>query len=63
MARIHNFSAGPGVLPLEVLEQIKVDIFDLNQSGIGLMECSHRSALYDAVIESARKPIASITEP
>ena len=54
MARIHNFSAGPGVLPLEVLEQIKVDIFDLNQSGIGLMECSHRSALYEAVIESAR---------
>ena len=54
MARIHNFSAGPAVLPLEVLEQTREDLIELNGSGIGLLECSHRSALYDEVINSAR---------
>jgi phosphoserine aminotransferase len=54
MARIHNFSAGPGVLPLDVLRQTQEDLIELNGSGIGLLECSHRSALYGAVIDSAR---------
>ena len=52
--RIHNFSAGPAVLPLEVLEQTRHDLMSLNGSGIGLLECSHRSALYGEVIDSAR---------
>ena len=54
MARIHNFSAGPGVLPLDVLNQTRIDLLELNESGLGLLECSHRSALYEAVIDSAR---------
>jgi phosphoserine aminotransferase len=55
MTRIHNFSAGPAVLPLAVIEQAREDLLDLNGSGLGLLECSHRSALYDAVIGSARE--------
>ncbi|MEZ4321229.1 MAG: 3-phosphoserine/phosphohydroxythreonine transaminase [Myxococcota bacterium] len=52
--RIHNFSAGPGVLPETVLREAQEALWNLNGSGIGILECSHRSALFEAVIESAR---------
>ncbi len=57
MARIHNFSAGPAVLPEEVLKQAQADIWDLNGSGIGILECSHRGGAYDAVHASAKARI------
>jgi phosphoserine aminotransferase len=43
MSRVHNFSAGPAALPLEVLETIKSDIPDWNGTGMSVMEISHRS--------------------
>lgn len=42
MSRVYNFSAGPAALPLEVLEQIKNDIFDWQGTGMSVMEVSHR---------------------
>ena len=54
MNRIHNFSAGPAVLPESVLEASREALLNLNQSGLGLLECSHRSVLYSGVIDSAR---------
>lgn len=54
MARAHNFSAGPAVLPLPVIEQIQAALPELGNSGLGLMEISHRSAAFDEVIASAR---------
>jgi len=54
MSRIHNFSAGPGVLPESVLRQAQTDLWDHNGSGVGIMECSHRSKQFDEVIESAK---------
>ena len=42
MSRVHNFSAGPAALPLEVLEQIRADIPDWQSSGMSVMEVSHR---------------------
>lgn len=42
MSRVHNFSAGPAALPLEVLERIKADIPDWEGSGMSVMEVSHR---------------------
>lgn len=53
MSRIHNFSAGPGALPETVLEEAREALLDLNGTGIGILECSHRSAAFDAVIDSA----------
>jgi phosphoserine aminotransferase len=54
MARIHNFSAGPGVLPEKVLKQAQVDLLDVNGSGIGICEHSHRGKVFDAIHQSAK---------
>ncbi len=44
MSRVHNFSAGPAALPLEVLDIIRADIPDWEQTGMSVMEVSHRGA-------------------
>lgn len=51
MSRVHNFSAGPAALPLEVLEIIKSDIPDWNGTGMSVMEISHRSKEFIALAE------------
>ncbi len=51
--RIHNFNAGPAALPLEVLERIKEEFLDFRGSGMSVTEISHRSPLFDEVIEEA----------
>ena len=51
--RALNFSAGPGVLPEEVLRQVQNDIWDIDGTGIGIMEHSHRAATYDRIIAEA----------
>jgi phosphoserine aminotransferase len=53
MARVHNFSAGPAVLPLEVLQEAQVDLVDYKGSGMSIMEMSHRGKEYDAVHNEA----------
>ncbi len=52
-ARIHNFNAGPAVLPLPVLEEIQASFLNFNGSGMSITEVSHRSKWFDAVIEDA----------
>ena len=49
-----NFSAGPAILPPPVLEQARADILDLDGTGIGVMEHSHRGAAFTKVIEEAK---------
>jgi phosphoserine aminotransferase len=51
--RIFNFSAGPAVLPEEVLQQAQQDLWDLNNSGVGVCEHSHRGKVFDAVAKEA----------
>lgn len=51
--RIHNFSAGPAALPLEVLETAKKEMLDFKNSGMSIMEMSHRSKEYMHVHEGA----------
>jgi phosphoserine aminotransferase len=51
--RIHNFSAGPAVLPVEVLEEARENLLSLGQTGIGILEHSHRGKTYLAVHEEA----------
>ena len=53
MSRVHNFSAGPAVLPLSVVEQLQAALPDFQGTGLGLMELSHRSETFDAVHRSA----------
>ena len=47
--RVYNFSAGPSMLPLEVLEQAQKDFLDYNGSGMSVTEMSHRSSYYDEI--------------
>src|SRR5690606_30215556 len=51
--RIDNFSAGPAVLPVEVLQQAGEDLLSLGASGIGILEHSHRGKAFLAVYEDA----------
>jgi phosphoserine aminotransferase len=54
MGRIHNFSAGPGVLPEKVLSQARDDLWDVKGSGIGVAEHSHRGGVFDGIHQSAK---------
>lgn len=54
MSRAHNFSAGPAVLPEEILSELAEALPNFQNTGLGLMELSHRSSTFDAVIESAK---------
>jgi phosphoserine aminotransferase len=49
MERIHNFSAGPGVLPEEVLLEVQQDLLSYKGKGLSVMEMSHRSKEYDEI--------------
>ena len=59
MSRVYNFSAGPAVLPLEVLQAAQNDLVDYKGSGMSVMEMSHRGKDYDAIHQEA---IATFTE-
>ena len=58
MARVYNFSAGPSVLPESVLQQAADEMLDYQGSGQSVMEMSHRSKVYDAIIKELRGPAA-----
>ncbi len=60
MSRIYNFSAGPSMLPLEVLEKAASEMTDYNGSGMSVMEMSHRSSFYEAIIEQAEKDLREL---
>lgn len=51
--RVFNFSAGPGMLPLEVLEASAKALVDFQGKGFGIAECSHRGKEFDAVLDEA----------
>jgi len=53
MSRVHNFNAGPAVLPVPVLEQLRDAILEYGDTGIGIMEMSHRSKPFEAIVASA----------
>jgi len=51
--RVHNFNPGPAALPLPVLKEIQKDFFSLRGSGMSIVETSHRSPLFDEVLNDA----------
>ena len=53
MTRIYNFSAGPAMLPLPVLEQAQAELLELPDTGMSLMEMSHRSKTFENILHSA----------
>ena len=60
MARIYNFSAGPAVLPEEVLKEAAAEMLDYNGTGMSVMEMSHRSKAYDTIIKEAEQDLRDL---
>ncbi len=58
--RVYNFSAGPAVLPVEVLESARDDMLNYHNSGMSVMEMSHRSKTYDEIIKTAEKDLREL---
>lgn len=57
MNRVYNFSAGPSMLPLEVLEQAQKELVVYKDSGMSVMEMSHRSKVFEEIIQTAEKDL------
>ena len=60
MARVYNFSAGPSILPEEVLRQAADEMLDYQGSGQSVMEMSHRSKVYDKIIKDAEQDLRDL---
>ena len=60
MSRVYNFSAGPAVLPEEVLREAAEEMLDYNGTGMSVMEMSHRSKAYKEIIETAEADLREL---
>jgi phosphoserine aminotransferase len=60
MARVYNFSAGPSMLPESVLEQAANEMMNYNGSGMSVMEMSHRSPVYQGIIDEAEADLRKL---
>ncbi len=60
MARVYNFSAGPAVLPEEVLMEAAAEMLDYNGTGMSVMEMSHRSKDYQKIIDDAEADLREL---
>ena len=56
--RIFNYSAGPGCMPEEVLRQIQEDVWNCRNSGVGILEHSHRAPVYDKILAEAERAVS-----
>ena len=57
MSRVYNFSAGPAVLPEEVLQEVAAEMMDYNGTGMSVMEMSHRSKAFEEIIQKGLRMI------
>ena len=62
MSRLYNFSAGPAVLPEEVLEKCGNEISEYGSSGMSVMEMSHRSKAFEEIINTAEQDLRDLME-
>lgn len=60
MARVYNFSAGPAVLPESVLQEAAHEMMDYQGTGMSVMEMSHRSSTYQAIIDAAEQDLRDL---
>ncbi len=60
--RIYNFSAGPSMLPLEVLEECNRDMYNYHGSGMSVMEMSHRSKVFMEIAQDAEKLLREVMQ-
>ena len=60
MSRVYNFSAGPAVLPESVLKEAAYEMMDYQGSGMSVMEMSHRSKLYQSILDTAEADLRDL---
>ena len=60
MSRVYNFSAGPAVLPEEVLKEAQAEMLDYRGTGMSVMEMSHRSKAFDEIIDQAEADLRTL---
>ncbi len=60
MSRVYNFSAGPAVLPEEVLNEAAAEMLDYKGTGMSVMEMSHRSKAYEEIINAAEQDLREL---
>jgi len=60
MSRVYNFSAGPAMLPVEVLQEAAAEMLDYKGTGMGVMEMSHRSKAYQQIIDEAEADLRDL---
>ena len=59
---IHNFNAGPSILPKKVFEEASQSILDFNNTGLSILEIGHRTTLFQPVMEEARRLVKELME-
>ena len=62
MARVYNFSAGPAILPEEVLQEAAQEMLDYRGCGMSVMEMSHRSSIFDTIIGEAEADLRELMQ-
>ena len=62
MSRVYNFSAGPAVLPEEVLKEAAAEMLDYRGSGMSVMEMSHRSKAFEEIIGQAETDLRDLLQ-
>ncbi len=62
MARVYNFSAGPAVLPEEVLQEAAQEMMDYKGCGMSVMELSHRGKVFDTIIKEAEQDLRDLMD-
>ena len=60
MSRVYNFSAGPSMLPVEVLKEAADEMLDYKGTGMSVMEMSHRSKAFEEIIEGAEQDLRDL---
>ncbi len=60
--RVHNFNAGPAVLPLPVLEQAQAELLDYGGHGLSILEMSHRSPVFEGLLHTATADLRALLD-
>ena len=62
MSRVYNFSAGPAVLPEAVLKEAAEEMMDYRGCGMSVMEMSHRSKMFESIINEAESDLRDLLQ-
>ena len=62
MSRVYNFSAGPAVLPEEVLKEAADEMLDYRGTGMSVMEMSHRSKVFEDILNEAEQDLKDLMQ-